>query len=638
MKPLSSRRIGPRRLHRSRVDTRGSALFLVLILAVVMGAVMAAILSYSTQAARLEKRSNTRLEATYVAEYAFERAYEQLHTLIGQDGANLPTITQTTGVTNLGTAPSDVFTAAQGYTWKSFLTVPLENGAVVGSHSGFNPAQGSYKFLSVVEFARSIPQQAPENLQFQREWTYVLVPLFQYAIFYNGDLELFPGANFVVNGRVHSNGRIYVGTSASITFEDYVSNVNGLTNNYSALDPRGPGSPGSTISYNRGRPITTTREDPPAALNQDLTDTNPNNDGARELIEMPDLLYFDANAPDRIYNKAGLKVLANTTGVNAAAPNGLGVPANSRLLLTRDGTTIPASDPLAIYLNGMMATGTMKDYRESVALSTTDIDVSKVNSAYNGGALPQTIPSTANWPNNASVPAALKNQPIPATLRGKDLWNGVIYVADVTNSGSHRTGVRLLNGGNLPDGTNAGSPTAGLTVGTINALYIVGDYNTGGAPPVNSSVSLTANNYAPGYSVQPAAVIADAVTVVSANWTSGNYNNAASLNSRDATNTTINAALVSGVVASDGAAYSGGVENYIRLLEDWSTKRLTYYGSIINVYASQQSTAHWQTTGNYYNAPARNWYFDVNFRDPRKLPPGTPVIRSLKRGQWVQIR
>jgi type II secretory pathway pseudopilin PulG len=625
------------RKRRSR-QARGSALFLVLILSVLMAAVMAGLVSHTAQVARMEKRSNTRLEATYAGEYALEQAYQQLSTLVGQDSANLPTISQTTAVTNLTTAPTGQFTAAQGYTWQSFLTVPTEAGAVVAAHSSFNPAQGSYKFLSVVEFTRTLPLQAPVHVQLQREWTYVLTPLFQYAIFYNGDMELFPGATFVVNGRVHSNGKVYTGTTASITFSDYVSDVSGLSNQYSPLDPRAPGSPGSNITYAKGNPVTTTAEQPPGTLSQNTSDTNPNNDGPRELVEVPDFLNSDPNAADRLYNKAGLKVLVNSTASAAAAASGVNVPANARVYLTQDGTTIPATDPLATYLGTMLANGTMKDYRENATLTTVDIDVSRVTAGYNSGGLPQTIPSSATWPNNASVPAALKSQPIPAALQGKNLWNGVLYVTDITNSAAHRTGIRLLNGTSLPDGTNGSSPAAGLTVASNNAAYIVGDYNTGGTPPVDSGTSLTANNYASGYTVQPAAVVADAVTVVSANWISGNYNTVTTLASRTPANTTINTAVIAGIVSSNGSAYSGGVENYFRLLENWSGKRVTYYGSIINLFDSQQSTAPWQNTGVYYNAPTRNWYFDVNFLDPRKLPPGTPVARSLKRSQWVQVQ
>ncbi|MBS0663086.1 MAG: hypothetical protein JSR48_07455 [Verrucomicrobia bacterium] len=618
---------------------RGSAIYLVLILSVVAAVVLAGIISYTAQTAKIEKRSNTRLESTYAAEYALEKAYQELKTLVGQDSVNLPTLSQISAVTNLTTAPTDVFTSAQGYTWLAYLTVPIENGVPVSAHSSFNATQGTYPFLSVVEFTRRLPTGgAPVHVQFQRSWSYVLTPLFQYAIFADGDMELFPGANFIVNGRVHANGTIYTGSSASISYNDYVSDVNGLSFQYSPLDPRAPGSPGNNTTFAKGAPISTSREEPPGSTTADLSDTNNNNDGSRELIELPDYMSTDPNASERLYNKAGLKILANTSTLNVTASNGVTVPANSRVVQTQDGTTIPAADPLAVYLNTLMSTGTMNDYRENATLTTTDLDVSKVNTAYNAGGLPQTIPNSASWPNNASVPSALKNQPIPSALRGKALWNGILYVTDISNQSDHRTGIRLLNGSTLPNGSNSSSPTAGLTVATNNPAYLVGDYNTGGTPPVDSGTNLAANNYASGYTIQPAAVVADAVTAVSANWISGNYNGVSSLNSRTPANLTINSAIIAGQVASNGTAYSGGMENFIRLLENWSGKRLTYYGSLINLYQSQQATASWQNTGVYYNAPTRNWYFDTNFLDPRKLPPGTPIVRSLKRGQWVQIQ
>ncbi len=640
MKPPSRRRQLPARSSVAPFNReRGSVLFAVFILAVVMAGVLAGVITYVSQSVRIERRSNFRCEATYVADYAFEKAFESLNALVEQDYTALPNIAQTTAVTNLGTAPTGAFSAAQGYTWKSFLTVPLENGAITGAHTSFNPAKGSYKFLTVAEFDRTVPSLgAPVRTQFQREWGYVLTPLFQYAIFYNTDMELFPGASFVVGGRVHSNGRVHVGTSATIQFRDHVSQVNGITNNYHPLDPRAPGSPGAAITYDRGPAITTTREDPPGISTLNTSDSNTNNDGPRELIEISDYMHADPNAGSRLFTKSGLKVLVNTTGAGWAAASGHVVAANSRLFVTQDGTTVPGTDPLATYLNTMFAAGTMKDFRESATLTTIDLDVGKVTAGYMAGGLPQQIPSTNKWPNNSSVPAALKNQPIPVALRGKNLWNGILYVADITHGFGHRTAVRITNGSELPDGSKASSPQAGLTVVSQNAAYIVGNYNAGGSPPVNSGSDLAAANAVSGYTVQPAAVIADAVTIVSANWISSNYNGVSSFSSRTPVNTTINTAFISGIVPSDGANYSGGVENYMRLLEDWSGKRLTYYGSIINLFASAQATAPWQNTGVYYNAPGRNWYFDVNFLDPNKLPPGTPILRSLKRGQWVQIQ
>jgi hypothetical protein len=615
---------------------RGSALFLLLILAVVLATVLGGIFSYISTTTKAEKRSNTRLESIYAAEYAFETAYQQLGTLLAQNVVNLPDVSQASSVTNLTTAPISVFTAANGYTWKAFITVPVENGVPVGAMSSFSPTQGVYKYMTIVEFDRKVPPMPnPVHLQFQREWNYQLTPLFQYAIFYNKDMELFPGAAFNVGGRVHSNGRIFTGTTASITFSDYVTQVSGVSNHYNApLDPRVEPSLSGAINYAKGPPITSSKKNPPGEMNSNTGDTNYNNDGPRELIEVPNSWQTDENAADRMFNKAGIKVLVNSTGSAIVADNGVTVPANGKVFMTQDGTIIPSTDSLATYLASVMSTGSFKDYREGQSFTTVDLDIAKINTAYTSGGLPATIPSTTKWPNNASVPAALKNQNITSALQGKNMWNGQLYVTDVSNSPTHRTGIKLINGASLPDGSNG---AAGLTVTTANAAFVVGDYNTGGVPPVDSGSNLAANNYASGYTVQPAAIIADAVSVVSANWTSGAYDTKPTLSARPAANTTINSALISGIVASDGTAYSGGVENYVRLLEDWGSKRLTYYGSMINLYESQQSTAHWQSTGNYYQAPARNWYFDVNFLNPNKLPPGTPVLRSLMRGQWVQV-
>lgn len=625
-------------------STRGSIIFVVLILAVVMAVVFASVVAYLGQAARIERRSQVRTEAAYAADYAFEKAYTELKSLLTQH--NVPNISHTTSVTNLTTAPTDTFTAAKGYTWKTYLTVPTEDGVVVGVPSVVNPAQGAYRYLTIVELERSNAAMGkPVSAMYQREWIYTIKPLFQYAIFYDQDMELFPGAAFVVGGRVHSNGTIYTGTTASISFSDWVTNVTGVSNQYAPNDPRAATPLGGTISYTY-QPATTSREEPPGILSQDTTDANRNNDGTRELIEVPRYWDSDPNSSDRLYTKAGLKILVNSTNTAVTADSGVAVPRSTggksgRSFVTQDGTVIPAADPLASVIDAMISTGTpssMQDYREGTSVTTVDVNVANVTSTYNAGGLPATIPNSATWTNSASVPASLRGQPIPTSLRGKSLWNGIVYVADVTDSSVHRTGVKIINGATLPAGTNSNAPTAGLTIVSNNAAYIVGDYNTGGSPPVNSGSSLTANNYASGYTVQPAAVVADAVTVVSSAWASGNYNTVSNLNSRTPANTTINTALISGVVASSANGYSGGVENFIRLLENWSGRRLTYYGSINNLYTSQQSTAPWQTTGNYYNAPTRNWYFDTNFKDPSKVPPGTPSIRSVKRGQWAQLK
>src|SRR5205807_931115 len=92
---------------------------------------------------------------------------------------------------------------------------------------------------------------------------------------------------------------------------------------------------------------------------------------------------------------------------------------------------------------------------------------------------------------------------------------------------------------------------------------------------------------ASGYTRWASAVIGDAISVLSNNWTVlGDANSTQSRPQRIATNTTINAALVSGNNPSNGSSYSGGGENFVRYLEDWNHNNNTfcYYGSMVQLY------------------------------------------------------
>src|SRR5213075_1505083 len=92
----------------------------------------------------------------------------------------------------------------------------------------------------------------------------------------------------------------------------------------------------------------------------------------------------------------------------------------------------------------------------------------------------------------------------------------------------------------------------------------------------------------------PASVCADAVTVLSTGWVDTNAALSSTvLSSRIAANTTVNAAILTGIVPTTSASDSGGVENFPRFLEDWTSKTLTYNGSMICMFYSQYATGLW---------------------------------------------
>jgi hypothetical protein len=149
--------------------------------------------------------------------------------------------------------------------------------------------------------------------------------------------------------------------------------------------------------------------------------------------------------------------------------------------------------------------------------------------------------------------------------------------------------------------------------------------------PSNASSSNPLQPYETGYTPEPAAVMADAVTILSNSWTNSASTNG--VHSRLASNTTINTAILSGNVTSGaGFTYSGGAEDFPRLLEDWSGKEFTYYGSMVQLFKSMQATGVYQYPGNYYYPPTRQWYFNVSYYT--SPPPGTFTVIDYVKSRW----
>lgn len=152
------------------------------------------------------------------------------------------------------------------------------------------------------------------------------------------------------------------------------------------------------------------------------------------------------------------------------------------------------------------------------------------------------------------------------------------------------------------------SAPKGITIATNGALYVQGTFNAPGGTSWNAST----------YGVDsgaevPAALVADAITLLSSNWSNSN-SGLPSTSSRTPTDTTHSAALVTGNVPSvNGGTYSGGLENFPRFLENWSGRTHTYRGSIIRLFRSETQNRRWGFS-NVYEAPNRNWSFHTGYR------------------------
>jgi hypothetical protein len=262
------------------------------------------------------------------------------------------------------------------------------------------------------------------------------------------------------------------------------------------------------------------------------------------------------------------------------------------------------------------------DFREKDTVQAVQVDVAKLNVW-----LTNTTGTGGNQYNRTSFSHNSHG------IRSIYVYNNIPPAA------SQLPAVRMVNGDQLPftrDPNGSGKTTGGLTVATPQPIYIKGDYNVQTA---SSSVGASALTTDTTYTY-PAALLADSITILSDNWndTGAAYLAGGSLGSRATpTPTTVNAAALEGIVVSTNSNYSGGVENFLRMEEDWSGVILQYNGSIVVMFPSIYATSFWPGTGsgpNVYNPPIRHWGFDYNFTDPSKLPPLTPKVFTMIRAAW----
>jgi len=267
---------------------------------------------------------------------------------------------------------------------------------------------------------------------------------------------------------------------------------------------------------------------------------------------------------------------------------------------------VPGADPAPIILASTFAmlasnfpfvrTNIFTDQREMKSVIVTEIDV---------GHYAKWI--VTNWN------VLLKFPP------GSGTYPAILYVADErAGTSTQMPAVRLTNGVSLP--VNGG---LGWTVATPNPLYVLGNYNC-----TNAAYLGTTNTSA----AVPAALMSDALSILSSAW--DDSKSSANFTLRKASDTTVNAAILTGNVPSTGpnfTQFSGGVLNLARLLEDWnspSTHTLTLNTSLVNLFSSKVATNRFSNPGIYYDPPTRQFHGDSNFLNPAKLPPGTPMVWS----------
>lgn len=461
----------------------------------------------------------------------------------------------------------------------------------------------------------------------QQKFQLASIPIFQFSVFYNLNMEIDPGATMTLTGPVFSNGGIWARGLG--TFNSAVSAV-------------------GTVSTNGTDPYLTSKSDGNQPTFDSTVTSNAdtmsmpvgqtNDPGViRSLLNLPPSGTdpYSVTGQEYFINKANL-VISNSSGGTISAY--FQDPNNATPL-----TPIPYD---AVALTTITTTnGYTTNYTEQVTKHW-----SWSGTYYTTNYTEQITPITSSYTTNIPYYSFATNvafydhrekktvQAVQLNIGALNAWlnntNGSVFNDEMNRDSGHYidsvyvynnspdtstslASVRVANGATLP---SVNGVSDGLTVVTPDPLYVLGNYNASGQ---------SLNNHTNVVDTAPAALIGDAITVLSSNWKDN-----VTTTLPAAAPTTVNAATFEGIVPSNGNNYSGGVENFLRLLENWGGVTLTYNGSIVVMFPSQYATNNW-SYGTYYKAPKRDWSFDLNFTRQSGLPPLTPEVCAFVRQSWT---
>lgn len=451
------------------------------------------------------------------------------------------------------------------------------------------------------------------------------MPIFQFGIFYDKDLEVLPGPVMNFAGRVHTNGELYVDGGSGLYFYEMVTAAGDLH-----LHRKSLGLPDGKKNYILMTDATWKEirkdthnyggDDDPATFPSAVQDKSFDDHSASNWDHMVQTRASGIE-PLTIPVPSGIdpySLIDPCSGTESAELQPMKYACNADLtirvragtveVLDKAGAPVTLDDPTAI----TFMVNRFYDDREQ---SSTAGD--------NGSGVLADPADVAEWAGMCSGTAATYSNSNRDVIRIRlarflkdEYGDGVFYVtADSVGPGGTVPGcmrqyvVRVQNGRKLK------KP---LSIATNLPLYVKDDYNT-----------------EPG-KWKPASLVADAITILSNAWLDSQSGEGAT--EVAPTHTTINAAILAGHSPTPfpGAPVGGGqFENFPRFLEKWGGETVTILGSFVSLWNPKVTQGPWWCCW-YYSPPARDWSFDTRFRDPALMPPLTPLVGQILRVGFVR--
>ena len=372
------------------------------------------------------------------------------------------------------------------------------------------------------------------------------------------------------------------------------------------------------------------------------------------------------------YNGSGTSAASGGTlsfsgGSSSSSTGAATYTSSSAALLAAPGggattyTTTGASTTTPGATSGATVSSGVYDQRQLAGVNLVQIDMSALRLALNDTNT-GTRDANAILDASGNVWGNGSSDGYSPLVSGSTGWNGGIYVqvakSDGTTAGQTSVAVanaKVASGSSLVPTVN--STVSGLSLATNAPLYVLGNFNSDGNNATTSGSATTPDDGktdaqgTPLSAEVPVALAADAITILSPNYfqTAGTYGSAAPTTNTSSTsaysswktaspsasgNTEVAAAFITGITPTSSTAFSGGVHNLPRFLENWGSNTVAIRGSLVCMYQSKIATGSWAQR--YYSAPKRNWGFDVIFQNGH-FPPLSPKVMSYRRVDFSDL-
>ncbi len=227
---------------------------------------------------------------------------------------------------NLGYYSGLVPVASDNAYWTNFTFLNPQPGATsnilinppyMNAHSVVTLATGEFAGMNAIESAYSISSFARQTNNpntnliggAEQDVALVSIPLFQFAIFYNGLLEFTTAGALAIQGPVHANSNIYVGSANPLTFNGTVTTTGVVTNPAWAGDTQVNYT--GAVTYNGTPAPGVFAGQPPINLSFGTNSTAPTN--MIQILYPPKVSDDIAMTQQRYWNKAEMLVIVSNT-------------------------------------------------------------------------------------------------------------------------------------------------------------------------------------------------------------------------------------------------------------------------------------------------------------------------------------